>query len=99
MQSMHNLSEVHTRPLLCLALLAGTAEAQAQTPDPFSPGTGASTVLPAVTVVAPKTLEAEPTDAASERGISGETLNTRPLERLGEMLEAAPGLNVTQHSG
>ena len=47
----------------------------------------------------PKALEAEPTDAASEKRISGETLNTRPIERPGEVLEAAPGLIVTQHSG
>ena len=67
--------------------------------DPFGPGTGASTALPAITVIAPRALEAEPTDAASEKRISGETLNTRPLERPGDMLEAAPGLVVTQHSG
>jgi outer membrane receptor protein involved in Fe transport len=69
-------------------------------PDPTGPGTtGASTALPAITVTAPRALEAEPTDAASERRISGETLNTRPIERPGEMLEAVPGLIVTQHSG
>ena len=61
--------------------------------------TGASTALPAITVIAPRALEAEPTDAASEKRISGETLNTRPLVRPGDMLEAAPGLAVTQHSG
>ena len=91
---------MHTRPLLCAALLAAGGAAQAQTPpDPFGPGTGASTVLPAVTVTAPRALEAEPTGAASEKRISGETLNTRPVERPGEVLEAAPGLIVTQHSG
>jgi hypothetical protein len=93
---------MHTRPLLCLALLAAATEARAQTtPDPTAnPGTiGASTALPAITVVAPRALEAEPTDAASEKRISGETLNTRPLVRPGDLLEAAPGLAVTQHSG
>ena len=50
-------------------------------------------------MIAPRALEAEPTDAASEKRISGETLNTRPIERPGEVLEAAPGLIVTQHSG
>ena len=50
-------------------------------------------------MIAPRALEAEPTDAASEKRISGETLNTRPLVRPGHMLEAAPGLAVTQHSG
>ena len=61
--------------------------------------TGASVVLPAITVTAPRDLEAQPTDAASERRVSGETLNTRPIRRPGEMLEATPGLIVTQHSG
>jgi outer membrane receptor for Fe3+-dicitrate len=74
--------------------MAIAVEARAQTPP-----TGASVVLPAVTVTAPRDLEAEPTDAASERRVSGETLNTRPIERPGEMLEATPGLIVTQHSG
>lgn len=70
------------------------------TPNPTAQGyTGASTALPAITVTAPRALEAEPTDAASERRISGETLNTRPISRPGEMLEAVPGLIVSQHSG
>ncbi len=37
--------------------------------------------------------------AASERQISGEELNARPVSRVGEVLEAVPGLIVTQHSG
>ena len=37
--------------------------------------------------------------AASERQISGEQLNARPVSRVGEVLEAVPGLIVTQHSG
>src|SRR5260370_9975202 len=90
---------MHTKSFLGLALLAAASEARAQTADPFGPGTGASTALPAITVVAPRALEAEPTDAASEKRISGETLNSRPLVRPGDMLEAAPGLAVTQHSG
>ncbi|MBS0521580.1 MAG: TonB-dependent receptor [Proteobacteria bacterium] len=60
---------------------------------------GASNMLPAVTVTAPSVLENEPTDAASERRISGETLNARPISRPAEVLEATPGLIVTQHSG
>ena len=96
---MHNYKEVHTRFFLCVCLLAGSA-AEAQTPNqPLDAPTGASVVLPAVTVTSPRALEAEPTDAASEQRISGETLNTRPIERPGEMLEAVPGLIVTQHSG
>jgi outer membrane receptor protein involved in Fe transport len=37
--------------------------------------------------------------AASEKIISGEELNARPASRIGEVLEAVPGLIVTQHSG
>ncbi len=37
--------------------------------------------------------------AASETVISGEELNARPATRVGEVLEAVPGLIVTQHSG
>lgn len=37
--------------------------------------------------------------AASARQISGEELNARPVSRVGEVLEAVPGLIVTQHSG
>jgi outer membrane receptor protein involved in Fe transport len=37
--------------------------------------------------------------AASEMVISGEALNARPASRVGEVLEAVPGLIVTQHSG
>jgi len=101
---MHNFLKVHTKLLSFIVILACPAAAWAQTPtaapDPTGQGfTGASTALPAITVTAPRVLEAEPTDAASERRISGETLNTRPIERPGDMLEATPGLIVTQHSG
>ncbi len=37
--------------------------------------------------------------AASEKIISGAELNARPASRVGEVLEAVPGLIVTQHSG
>ena len=101
---MHNFHKVHTRLFLWLMpLFVALGQARAQTPPAAPPPPnapiGASVVLPAVTITAPRDLEAEPTDAASERRISGETLNTRPIERPGEMLEAAPGLIVTQHSG
>jgi hypothetical protein len=38
-------------------------------------------------------------DMASETVISGEEINARPATRPGEVLEAVPGLIVTQHSG
>ncbi|MBR0898501.1 TonB-dependent receptor [Bradyrhizobium tropiciagri] len=37
--------------------------------------------------------------AASARQISGDEVNARPVSRVGEVLEAVPGLIVTQHSG
>ncbi|WLA87324.1 TonB-dependent receptor [Bradyrhizobium elkanii] len=37
--------------------------------------------------------------AASARPISGDEVNARPVSRVGEVLEAVPGLIVTQHSG
>jgi hypothetical protein len=79
---------VHTRPVIaCLALLAAVAPAAGQV------------VLPPVTVTAPADIKSKPTDAASERRISGEALNSRPIQQPGDLLEAAPGLIVTQHSG
>jgi len=36
---------------------------------------------------------------ASQLSITGEALNARPVARPGEILEAVPGLIVTQHSG
>jgi len=36
---------------------------------------------------------------ASQMTVSGEDLNARPVARSPEILEAAPGLAVVQHSG
>lgn len=103
--SMHYQNKMHTRFVIPVLLLAASA-AQAQSPSPPAPAPpassgniGASNVLPAITVTAPQVLEQQFTDAASEQRISGETLNARPISRPGEILEAVPGLIVTQHSG
>jgi outer membrane receptor protein involved in Fe transport len=40
-----------------------------------------------------------PAGMASEMRVSGNTINQRPATRPGEVLEAVPGLIVTQHSG
>jgi outer membrane receptor protein involved in Fe transport len=40
-----------------------------------------------------------PPNMASQITIAGEELNARPVTRPGEILEAVPGLIVTQHSG
>ena len=76
---------MHTRPLLLLCLILPAAAARAQTTDPQ---------LPSVTVTAPR-----PSEAASELRVPGATLNNLPIIRPGEVLEAVPGLIVTQHSG
>ena len=76
---------MHTRPLLFLSLVLPAVAARAQTADPQ---------LPSITVTAPR-----PSEAASELRVPGATLNNLPIIRPGEVLEAAPGLIVTQHSG
>ncbi|MDB5414837.1 MAG: TonB-dependent receptor, partial [Rubritepida sp.] len=53
-------------------------------------------LLPGLDVSAPAPLTAT---SASERRVSAEELAARPISRTGEVLEAAPGLIVTQHSG
>jgi outer membrane receptor protein involved in Fe transport len=40
-----------------------------------------------------------PPSMASQMTITGEDINSRPVTRPGEVLEAVPGLIVTQHSG
>ncbi|MFZ8354249.1 TonB-dependent receptor plug domain-containing protein, partial [Staphylococcus aureus] len=40
-----------------------------------------------------------PVDSASSGVITGAQVNSRPVTRPGEVLEAVPGLIVTQHSG
>jgi outer membrane receptor protein involved in Fe transport len=42
---------------------------------------------------------AGPPNMASQVTVTGEELNARPVTRPGEILEAVPGLIVTQHSG
>jgi outer membrane receptor protein involved in Fe transport len=63
---------------------------------PATAAVGAEAVTPAT--VASETNGLRPT-AASEIRISGAELNARPASRVGEVLEAVPGLIVTQHSG
>jgi outer membrane receptor protein involved in Fe transport len=67
-----------------------------QTNQPAAPAPVASGVTSGTATPGPADLQ--PT-AASEVLISGEQLNARPATRVGEVLEAVPGLIVTQHSG
>lgn len=90
-----------------LALLLVAALAQADDPaspstepqggDP--PGTDAETYLDEVIVEGRGTSRLDIAASASE-GVTGpEQLRRRPLLRPGELLETAPGVIVTQHSG
>ena len=66
--------------------------------------TTARPAAPATAAVAPPTTSepangAAPSAAASEVTLSRERVNAQPALRPGEVLEATPGLTVTQHSG
>jgi hypothetical protein len=67
--------------------------AAAQEPAPPIP----EATLPPVEVLG--TAPAPPEPAASALTVPGRDLLARPVTRVGEVLEAAPGLVVTQHSG
>jgi len=62
-------------------------------PKPVETETATATAAPTATATA------APTAAASEVSLSRERVNAQPTLRPGEVLEAAPGLIVTQHSG
>ena len=67
-----------------------------------APAVGIAAVSPSPASVASANAASGPTSPpamASQETISGADLNTRPVTRPGEVLEAAPGLIVTQHSG
>ena len=96
-----------------LLLLAETALVGLFTvvPDVQAQTSAGANVLPVITVEAsppPATSasaapigsgpQREP-NMASQTTIAGEVLNARPVSRPGEVLEAVPGLIVTQHSG
>lgn len=80
---------------------------EAQRPKPGAPRSPAP-ATPADTAAAPAAPSgapavgsgpARPQGMASEVVITGEEINARPATRPGEVLEAVPGLIVTQHSG
>jgi hypothetical protein len=55
--------------------------------------------LPEGTIAAAPAYQSEPENSASEQTRSGTRMIAQPAARPGEILEAAPGLVVTQHSG
>ena len=64
--------------------------------EPSRPAAPASGVTSGSAISGPPDLQPS---AASETRIGGEEFNARPASRVGELLEAVPGLIVTQHSG
>ena len=58
-----------------------------------------SLTLPTTEIEAPVPPETLPTDAATSKTVSGESMRERPAMRPGEYLEITPGLIATQHSG
>ena len=96
----------------CQAQLPGitvTPPTQSKPPRKQSVAKKAASPAPADTVIAPAgppsgaaSAGSGPSAApamASELTIPGDELNARPITRPGDILEAAPGLIVTQHSG
>jgi hypothetical protein len=76
---------------------ARSAAPLSQQPVVSSPATG-----PAATASGAPNVGSGPSsqpNMASQVSIAGDTLNARPTTRPGEILEAVPGLIVTQHSG
>jgi len=79
--------------LLSAAACLAAGLAQAQTPAPEA----TSVVLPTLTITGSG--EAPPPAAASEQTITRDQVLADPVARPAEILEAATGLIVTQHSG
>ena len=102
MSSSRSNHRARVAPMMLAGFLSGAAPsvlAQSPTPAVAPELTGASTALPAITVVAPQVLEAEPTDAASERRISGETLNKLNVVDLTDLLRFYLAFPIHDHTG
>ncbi len=65
----------------------------------LAPGASAGEPIEEVVIVASRAQARPLTDTSSEGVVLGVDLEDRPLLRPGEVLEAVPGLIVTQHSG
>jgi outer membrane receptor protein involved in Fe transport len=74
---------------------------QARPAQPAQPSRSAQTAQSAPPSGAPNVGAGPqaPPNLASQISVSGDDLNARPVTRPGEIVEAAPGLSVTQHSG
>ncbi|HEY4819272.1 MAG TPA: TonB-dependent receptor plug domain-containing protein, partial [Xanthobacteraceae bacterium] len=72
---------------------------QTERPSPPAASPSAAAQQPQILVSAPSQPQNPPPQAASEKILTGDEVVARPVSRPGEVLEAAPGLVVTQHSG
>ena len=93
--------KIHTRPscwaagVIAFASVDGTAVAQTTPIPPAQP----SIVMPPITVTAPAAAGLGVADTATEGDAGQEQVEQQPRYRVGEVLEAVPGLIITQHSG
>jgi hypothetical protein len=76
-------------------------QAPSLTPPTLAANPGPSSLVPSVGSGAPNAGAgpSAPPNMASQTSFTGEELNARPVARPGEVLEAVPGLIVSQHSG
>ncbi len=79
--------------------VAPVNESKGVTQEPGTPGTMPVTQLPEVVVEGRPESLVGAADTASEGTVGAQELQARPLQRPGEVLEAVPGVIVTQHSG
>src|SRR5262245_24741972 len=84
---------------LCLLALLDAGSAGAQTGPAAPPAPAGTTRLDPVVVRGRGDSLVGVADTASQGTIGAAQLEARPLYRPGELLEAVPGLIVTQHSG
>jgi hypothetical protein len=71
-------------------------------PSVFAGGiqtTETETILPTIIVEGSRDAQIDVADSANQGTVTAKQLENRPLARTGELLEAVPGVIVTQHSG
>ena len=87
--------------LTAIVLLAAEARAQDVVKPPESPDAKPQEIIktPETEVIGHYETAVGTSDAASEGSVTYKRIQTRPLERAGEVIELVPGMVVTQHSG
>ena len=85
-------------PIPLFALLMTAPPQQAPVPDPAPPVEDPATA-PTIVVFGRGEAKIGTAQAASEGTVAGADLLVRPLLRVAELLEAAPGMVAAQHSG